>query len=186
MARRRLGPPGGATVGDMDVFPPWWPNNWPPQIHVLRMEGYDWIAMYGTPSNAQGNYQPVFEQNPEDMVAYQDGAPDGFTGPQAFNYSCVWAQVDVAPDKRAPKPRARKTWETLSPGYRRDISGTMRRRFRLTTEAQFKHYYETAVDLSALRRHKPKTIVVAGIGRIGFPKGKTLADYPWLATWQRS
>ena len=184
---RRSRRPGGPTVGEEGELPPWWPNQYPPddQIHLLNYDGFDWVAMYGSPNTARGRHTPVLQQNPTDMLAYQAGGPDETaTGPVAFGYSCIWTQASV--DRTyVPKPRAKKRWEDLSPGYRRDISGTMRHRLGLRTETQFKRYYETAPDLSRLRRHKVKFIVVSGTGRISFPKGKDTSDYPWLATWQK-
>ena len=187
MAHQRLGSPGGGTVGSIGELPSWWPHGLPPadQVHVLRQAGYYWLAMYGVPATAQGRQTAVYKQNPGDVEAYQDGAPGGMTGPLSFGYSCIWQQVLVRPAPE-PKPRAKRTWETLAPSTRSGYRGKMRHVLHLRTEEQFKDYYETAVDLSLLRRHQPKTIVVPDVGRIAFPKGRDVTDYPWLITWQRS
>lgn len=184
MARR--GPPGGPEVGRPGQLPSWWPNRLPPEydIHTLRHDGYDWVAMYGTPAAGFGLFTPILRKTPALILAYQAGGPDNdATGAITFGYSCIWRQVKIATGPQPP--RAKRTWETLSPSTRSSYRGTMRRRLLLRTEPQFKHYYETAPDLSLLRRHRVKTVIVPNIGRLSFPHGKDMAEYPWLATWQR-
>ena len=183
MARR--GPPGGPEVGEPGRLPPWWSSGFPPadNIHLLRHVGWDWVAMYGTPTVVDRPFTSILRKTPELILAYQAGGPDNdATGPIAHNYSCIWRQVKIAPGE---PPRAKRTWETLSPSTRSSYRGTMKRRLLLRTEPQFKHYYETAPDLSLLRRHRVKTVIVPNVGRLSFPHGKDMAEYPWLATWQR-
>lgn len=184
MARR--GPPGGQEVGEPGQLPPWWPNRFPPEdrIQVFRYGGYDWVAMYGSPSAAFGRFTPVPRSTPDAILTYQAGGPDeDATGAIAFFYSCIWRQVKIATG--AQPPRGRKTWDTLAPSTKASYRGTMRQQFRFRTEEQFRHYYQTAPDLSRIRRHKVRTAVVEGTGRLSFPRGKDVAEFPWLATWQR-
>jgi len=144
------------------------------------------VAVYGVPSAGQGRQTSIYKHNWEEVERYQDEAPDGMTGPVAFRYSCVWRRI-IFTDRRPrePKPRARRTWETLSPSTRKSYTGTMRRRLGLRTDEQFKHYYESAVDLSLLRRHPPRTSVVKGLGRIAFPAAdQGYRDF--LITWHQS
>lgn len=179
------------TLGQPGELPPWWPNGYPPesQRQFLRrtdVGGPDlfYLAMYGTPDTGRDpKHIPVYKGSVGLIADYQEGALGGMTGGMAFQYSAVWRRVNVAGVPPA-KPRAKKRWEDLSPGYRRDISGTMRNRLKLKTEAQFKNYYENAEDLSLLRRHKARTFIVKGLGRISFPQGKD--PNRWLATWGQS
>ena len=140
--------------------------------------------MYGTPAVVDRPFTPILRKTPELILAYQAGGPDNdATGPITHGYSCIWRQVQIATEPQPP--RAKRTWETLSPSTRSSYRGTMRRRLLLRTEPEFKRYYETAPDLSLLRRHRVKTVIVPGVGRLSFPHDKDMAEFPWLATWQR-
>lgn len=201
--RRRPPPPSGPEVGQAGTLPPWLDppglTQYPPQpryhlqVHY-RGHNFHFVAMYGNfgvartlPDGAVGIYFLTWAE----VWDYQNGggrypgAPGGGTGGVAFTYSCILRRVDIVDDK-PPQPRARKRWEDLSPQYRKNISGTMKQRYGLKTEAQQKHYYETAYDLSGVRRHASRTVVVEGIGRISFPRGGDENLPPWLITWKKS
>jgi hypothetical protein len=146
-----------------------------------------YVAIYGNTGTARDpNHTAIYKQRVDEIEEYQDGAPGGMTGGVAFGYSCVWRRVNVA-GMPEPKPVARRTWATLAPSTKSSYRGTMRHRLGLKTEEQFVEYYETAPDLSTLRRHyEGHTTVVKGFGRISFPRGGDSDPWTWLATWQRS
>ena len=150
---------------------------------MLNQGGFYYVAMYGNAGVGRLNHTSLYFFDVAEVEAYQDGAPGGMMGGVAFPYSCVWRRARVRAEK-VPTPRAKRTWETLSPSTRSSYRGTMKRRLLLRTEPEFKHYYETAPDLSLLRRHQTKTFVATGLGRIDFASAATNADPPsWLITW---
>ncbi len=185
MASRRPRP-SGPYVGEPGEVPPWWPHQYPPsaQRQVLNQGGLYFLAMYGNAAIGRIDHVSIYFGTAAETERYQDGAPGGMTGGIAFEYSCIWERVEVGPQP-TPPPRAKRTWETLAPSTRSGYRGRMRRQLGFTTEAQFKTYYETTPDLSFLRRHKARTYVAPGIGRIAFPKRARTNPYSFMATWQR-
>jgi hypothetical protein len=185
--RYRPPAPNGPFVGDMGALPSWWPNSPPPDPrYFLNQGGFYYVAMYGNAGVGRVEHVGVYFGTATEVTEYQDGAPGGMTGGVAFEYSCVWRRVKVSKPPEEPPPAAKRTWETLAASTRSSYRGSMRRRLGLTTEAQFKHYYETTPDLSYIRRHPTRTAIAKGLGRISFPRGGDADPPPWLISWRRS
>lgn len=144
-------------------------------------DGTWWYFIGGNPQALRAKSTTVYgfhgRNGYELAKANLAGSALGLEGASAV--AAIWGRVEgIPPPKGKDKPAAKKTWSELSESTKRGYRGKMRTQLGLTTDAEYARYYETARDLSWLRRHPTKRV------RMTPPKiGAMRATHDYMVVW---